>query len=526
MPYPPFIEALRSPSHYPHPCGQIQVIETHISWVLLTGDYAYKIKKPVDLGFLDYTTLARRRFFCQEELRLNRRLAPRIYLEVVPITGHPEAPEIQGRGEAFEYAVKMRQFAQQDLLSERLRRGDLPPQTIDGLAERLAAFHLQIDTAPAASSYGSPQVVFAAMTHNFEALRDQLQPSRWPAALEGLERWTRARYEALRPVLERRKAEGFVRECHGDLHLGNIALVQGEITIFDGIEFNPELRWIDVISELAFLVMDLDDRDARPLARRALNRYLQATGDYAGLVLLRFYQVYRALVRAKVEAIRAGQGGLSDSERDQHVETCHGYTRLAQGYTRPAPRALIITHGVSGTGKSTLCQALVERTDAIWIRSDVERKRLYGLAPSERGAGELERGIYAASASERTYATLLELAETILAAGFAVIVDATFLSAARRGAFAALAQRLGVPLRILRLQVPEAVARRRVIERARRGIDPSDAGVAVLEHQLEALQPLSRAERKLAITVDTDRPLPVEGIAEAAGLSPPTKPGS
>jgi hypothetical protein len=519
MPYPPFIEALRSPRAYPHPCGPIQVIETHISWVLLTGDYAYKIKKPVDLGFLDYTALERRRFYCQEELRLNGRLAPHIYLQVVPITGRPEVPEIQGRGKPFEYAVKMRQFAQQDLLSERLRRGALPPGLIDTLAQRLADFHLRIEAAPGASPYGSPQVVYSAMAHNFEALRAQLAAPRRPAALEALERWTRARYDELRPALEHRKAGGFVRECHGDLHLGNIALVQGEITIFDGIEFNPELRWIDVISELAFLVMDLDDRAARPLARRALNRYLQATGDYAGLELLRFYEVYRALVRAKVEAIRAGQEGLCEPERGHHVEICQGYARLAQGYTRPVPRALLITHGVSGTGKSTLCQALVEHTEAIWIRSDVERKRLYGMAPTERAGGAVDRGIYAAQASQRTYATLLELAKIILTAGFAVVVDATFLRSAQRGAFAALAQRLGVPLRILHLQASEAVARRRVIERARMGADPSDAGVAVLEHQLASLDPLSRGEQDLAITVDTSRPFPVEGIAEAAGLN-------
>jgi aminoglycoside phosphotransferase family enzyme/predicted kinase len=519
MPYPPCIEALRSPAPYPHPCGPIQVIETHISWVLLTGSYAYKIKKPVELGFLDYTSLERRRFYCQEELRLNRRLAPHIYLAVASITGRPEAPEVQGRGEAFEYAVKMHQFAQQDLLSERLSQGTLPRRLIDTLAERLSDFHLRIEAAPEASPFGSPQVVYSAMVHNFEALRAQLPPHQRPSALDGLERWTRTRYHELRPALARRKAGGFVRECHGDLHLGNIAQVQGEITIFDGIEFNPELRWIDVISELAFLVMDLDDRAARPLARRAVNRYLQATGDYAGLLLLRFYQVYRALVRAKVEAIRTSQEGLSEPERSHHVDVCQGYARLAQGYTRPVPRALLITHGLSGTGKSTLCQALVEQTEVIWLRSDVERKRLYGLAPTERVAGAVERGIYATQASERTYATLLDLAETILGAGFAVVVDATFLRSAQRGAFAALALRLGVPFRILRLQAPEALLRRRVVERARSGADPSDAGVAVLEHQLASLDPLSSRERDAAITVDTDRPFPVEGIAEAAGLA-------
>jgi predicted kinase len=284
--------------------------------------------------------------------------------------------------------------------------------------------------------------------------------------------------------MELRKAQGFVRECHGDMHLGNVAVIDGELTLFDGIEFNPGLRWIDVISELAFLLMDLDDRGARRPSRRVLNTYINESGDFGGLTLVRLYQVYRALVRAKVSAIRASQS-VSDTY------TCAG---------RPF---VWITHGFSGSGKSTLCSHLSELVDAVWLRSDLERKRLFGMAPGQREQGGVDEGIYSAEAGQRVYGRLAELAREIIEAGFPVIVDATFLNAPRRFEFRQLARICGAGFRILNLQADLETLRKRIERRASLDSDPSDADERVLARQLEHYDPLTGIERAEAIPVDT-----------------------
>lgn len=514
------IEALRRPETYPHAVGDIEVVQTHISTVLLTGEYAYKIKKPLDLGFLDFSTLEARRRYCEEELRLNRRLAPWIYLEVVGFTGRPEAPRFGGPGQPFEYAVKMRQFPQERLLDRVLARGGLQAEVMDEVARRTARFHAEAAPAGRDTRYGTPEAVLAPMIQNFEQLRPLLHD---PARLEQLERiesWTLARHAELRPLLAARKQAGCIRECHGDMHLGNIALLEEGVTIFDGIEFNEDFRWIDVMSEIAFLTMDLDDRGAHALSHRVLNTYLAESGDYAGLQLLRFYQVYRAMVRAKVASIRLTQG-VEAAERDRVLAAYQGYADLAERYTgRPRP-AVLVTHGVSGSGKSTGALALVERLGAVQIRSDVERKRLFGLAAGERSRSTLGGGLYTAEATHRTYARLLELAEDVVRAGFPVIVDATFLTRARREPFAALAARLGVPFGILSFSADPEELRRRVQKRLAEGGDPSEAGVEVLERQLECVEP--PGEDEPVIPVPAGETAPTAAVeALIAGASPVT----
>ncbi len=517
MSFPTFIEALRDASRYPHPCQQIQVLETHISWVVLTGPFAYKVKKPVDLGFLDYTTLERRHRFCLDELRINRRLAPHVYLGVVPITGTPEAPLMDGPGEAFEYAVKMHQFDQDDLLDRRLQHGLVDPRLIDTLAETIAEFHEGVERAPADSRFGTPAVVQQAVAHNFEAIRANLPTEALPAGLDELQAWARRRFTALRPILIARRHDGFVRECHGDMHLGNIALVDGRVTIFDAIEFNDALRWIDIASEIAFITMDLDDRRRPGWSRRLLNRYLQRIGDYGGVQVLRYYQSYRALVRAKVASIRARQCPDAQ-EREALAATCADYVALARRYSVPGKPAILITRGVSGSGKSTLARELVEHSELIWIRSDVERKRLFGLAPERRGDGQLGAGIYGRQASDRTYERLLQLAETIVTAGFPVLVDATFLDPTRVTAFQALATRLHIPFRILETTAPAEVLRQRVESRRTEGGDPSDAGPEVLARQLQEWVPLSGGQRSATLSVDTSIRQDPATLLEKLGL--------
>lgn len=487
---------------YPHPAARVEHIETHISHVFLAGDYAYKVKKPLDLGFLDFSTLERRRFCCEEELRLNCRLAPRIYLGVVPVTGTLERPRVGGDGEVLEYAVEMRRFDQNALLT----RLPVTRSLADRIAARVAGFHAAVPAAQTGSEYGTPEAVLLPMIENFVQIRAHLRDTGALAKLQPLERWTRERRDALRPVLQRRRREGRIRECHGDMHRGNIALVDAEVVIFDGIEFSPALRWIDTMSELAFLVMDLEEAGENERARRLLNRYLEISGDYAGLLVLDFYKVYRAMVRAKVTAIRLDQPDLEPTEAAGDRDEYDGYIALARRYTRKSPKRLMITHGVSGTGKSRLGVLLRERLPLIHIRSDLERKRLFGLGAQARTGAGRDCGIYSPEVTDRTYARLRELAALILDAGYSPLVDATFLKAFRRAPFLALAAEKGCPCAILDLTAPEPVLRERVKAREVKGVDASEADVAVLEAQLASLEPLAEAERELAVKVDTHRP--------------------
>ncbi len=499
------IEGLRRPAAWPAPVTEIRCIETHISTVLLTGDEAYKIKKPLDLGFLDFSSLARRKHFCEEEVRLNRRLAPRIYRGVVPITGTVERPEMDGAGPAIEYAVRMRQFEPDALLSNHPEL--LTAERMEQLARMVADFHARVAVAGCHQPFGTPQSVAAPMEENFTQARRLLERRDERQQLDRLARWSRAQLEALQLRLAQRRDGGCIRECHGDMHLGNIAWLDGELLIFDCLEFAPHLRWIDVMNEIAFLTMDLQKRGAHGPARRFLNRYLAITGDYEGLRLLRLYQLYRAMVRAKVELIRLWQPDLPAAERRAVQAGYRAYLELAEGYTGNAAPALVITHGLSGSGKSTVVRSLLEWFPAIQLCSDIERKRLAGLAAEADSGSGLHQGIYRPQITEATYQRLKTLAAVVIEAGFVAVVDATFLKRAHRQSFHALARQLGIPFRILDFQLPEAVLRQRIARRRAEGGDPSEAYQEVLDAQLAAQEPLTASERSRSIRV----------VAESAG---------
>lgn len=486
-----------------HEVRDLSLVETHISWVILTGPYAYKIKKPVNLGFLDFSTLEKRHFYCQEELRLNRRLAPRLYLDVIAITGETTRPRINGPGPVLEYAVKMVQFPQEAQLDRLLTRGKLGARHIDELAQRVAAFHGNIAVAAPESPYGEPKQIQELVLANFDRVLCELQDQGVLDRVRTLRHWAQQEYQACCNALAERKRDGFVRECHGDMHLRNIALLDDELVIFDGIEFSDSLRWIDVISEVTFLVMDLDDRQQPQLAWRFLNGYLEQTGDYAGVKVMRYYLVYRAMVRAMVDAIRARQPGMNETEKCRVLNEYGSYVSLAERYTELARPLLIITHGLSGSGKTTVTQALLERYPAIRIRSDVERKRLHGLTASERTRSDVDRGLYAPQATARTYKRLAELARPIVKAGYTVIVDAAFLKQEQRMMFQALSQSLRVPFVILDCWAPADILRARIQSREHKAHDASEATLAVLEHQLAGREPLTESEKTCTLGIDT-----------------------
>ena len=493
--------------------GPVTLIETHISAVLLAGERAYKLKKPVDLGFLDFTGLRQRRHFCREELRLNRRLAPDIYLSVLPITGSVSAPRLGGSGRVIDYAVEMRRFPKQAQFDHLLTSGHLEGAHIDALAECIAAFHQRLPPAPVGSPYGRPGVALQAARDNFTALRSGASRRRL-ARLDRLAAWTEAEHRRRRALLARRRNEGRVHECHGDLHLGNIVWLDGRPVPFDGVEFDPALRWQDVQGELAFLTMDLARRGRPDLARRARDRYLQATGDYDGVPLSDYFEVYRALVRAKVARLRAA-GAQAPGGRFQALRECVSCLRLAERLTGPRPPWLAITHGLAGAGKTHYADWLVERLPVIRLRSDVERKRLLGLAAAARTGSGIDQGAYRAKVTAATYRHLARLARRLLAGGWPVLVDASFLAAGERQRFARLAARLGVPFRILACSAPPDVLRERVGRRAALAGDASEADLAVLDAQRARYQPLDADEQALAIVIDTSRPYAVPGLLDA-----------
>jgi aminoglycoside phosphotransferase family enzyme/gluconate kinase len=506
------IKSLQNPGIWPYAVAEVEVIETHISYLLLAGDFAYKIKKPVNLGFLDFSTLEKRHCCCEKELSLNRRLAPDLYLDVVAITGDSQHPQIGGNGPVIEYAVRMRRFPGNGLLSQHVEH--LTPELVDGLAHQVAIFHADIEQVDMDKPWGSPELVFQPMQENFNTLRLLEHEPEITQQIDDLEQWLQQTYTDLTGSIAARKADGFVRECHGDMHLGNITMFDDAAVIFDGIEFSDELRWIDVISEVAFLIMDLEKRGRPELAQRFLNSYLEHTGDYAGLELLCFYKTYRALVRAKVAAIRLSQGDVSDSDRFDLERDIHDYINLAESYTLPGRPALIITHGVSGSGKSFASKLLVMGLPAMHIRSDVERKRLAGLRSDQDSHSEFGSGIYSENATWSTYQRLLDLAENLIAFGFITVVDATFLKREQRQLFAEMAVHMLVPFIILDMRISKQVLRERIRERLEHGDGVSEADEDILDRQLGMDNQLFADEQENVVVVTEDRPLSIMEIRE------------
>ncbi|VAX21737.1 FIG00496272: hypothetical protein [hydrothermal vent metagenome] len=497
------VRGLERSAAYPHMVGNVKLLETHISWVFLTGDFAYKVKKPVDLGYLDYTSLEKRYYYCEMEVRLNKLIAPEIYIGVVPITGVPECPMVEGNGPVIEYAVKMKEFPQKDILNLALARGEVPPSALDSFARDVAHFHANAPTPRLGASFGSPETIKETTTQNFIKLLEASDFSKYKERVNTLFSITEKEFSLRVDDFENRRDNGFIREVHGDMHTGNMAFIDGKIIMFDRIEFNEPFRWIDVMSDTAFLVMDLMDRGYSGLSRKFLDSYLSASGDYEGISVLRFYLSYRAMVRAKVALIRGGQVDCDTQEDEALKREFEQYLAMAERYMKPAKPILIITHGVAGCGKSTFAKLLIEETGAIVLRSDIERKRMFGMGSDEKRAEEIEEGLYAPEAIRKTYSRLETLAGFIISAGFPVIVDATFLKHSWRDRFKHIAQERGVPFMILDIQAPKAVLRNRVAKREFEGLDASDASLMVLEKQLMMDDGLMEDELAETVVVDS-----------------------
>jgi aminoglycoside phosphotransferase family enzyme/adenylate kinase family enzyme len=511
------LSAMQQEDFYPHPVKSLQKIETHISTIFLTGKFAYKIKKPISLGFLDFTTLQSREHYCRQEIRLNRRFAPTLYLNVVPICEKRNKFSFcDGNSNAIEYAVKMKQFDPQLQLDQLLDNKRLSPETMthkmEELAKNIATFHGKTEPAKTNSDFGNPDNVLKPMLDNFAMIQSNSSCNKRAGQLEKLKQWILQSWQGHKPFLEHRKKQGSIRECHGDLHLGNIAIIDSVVTLFDGIEFNEHLRWIDTANEIAFLLMDLESRDEKPLANRVLNTYLAYTGDYALLRLLPFYKVYRALVRAKVAAIQAQQQTRQSDKRPetQLHERCFVYIDLAESYTKKQKTALLITHGFSGSGKSWGSKQLADDLGFIHIRSDVERKRLQGMTMTERTPARINSGIYSSDATHKTYQRLFDLAEQILRDGKGVIVDATFLYKKDRDCFSQLGEKLQIPNFVLYFRTETRQLLENITNRTKLNQDASDASIDVLKSQQKNYIPLQEDEN--IIYIDYGETLPIKLI--------------
>lgn len=494
-------ESLLDPAAWPDGFGRPQLVETHISWVFLTGRLAYKVKKPVRFDFLDFSTRERRSHFCEEELRLNRRFAPDLYLGLSRIVRAGQGLAVDRDGELVEHAVRMQQFDRTQELDALVEAGAVEAGELQELGARLARAHA---AAPiAAPEQAHDDVLIHACRDNLSVLRRAVPAE---PRVEALARWTEREHARLVPLLRRRRAAGRWRECHGDLHCANVVRHDGELWPFDALEFDPALRWIDVACDVAFLWMDLAARGRADLATALLDGWLQEGGDFESLAALRLFGAYRAGVRAKVAALRLEQSA-GTAARPELARYLAAAESLA---SPPAPR-LVATTGLAGSGKSRLAQALLGPLAAVRVRSDVERRRLAGLGSREPSGGT----IYDPEMTARTYARLAEVAGHALDGGFTVIVDAACLLRREREALRGLARRHGAPFRLLAVSAPREVLEERLDARAAAGTDPSEATREVLALQLGFAEPLSGEEVVEAVTVDGSRPPDLARIAAA-----------
>lgn len=511
------IGALTSPTAYQSPVEDVEVIQTHISVVFLAGDFVYKVKKPVDLGFLDFTTLELREHYCHEEVRLNRRLAPAVYLGVVPVVQTDDGLEVVDEpgsveGPVVEWAVRMLRLPTGLTMADWAVEGTLRPYHVAVLGRRVAGFHARADSGPTVSEWGRFETVAGNARENLEQTRSQVvgDEERGPITrtlhtrvMTALER----QLDRLESLIESRAERGVPRDTHGDLHLDHVYIFADrdppdDLVIIDCIEFNERFRYSDPVSDIAFLDMDLRYHGLADLAGVLTDAYFEAAGDEEGRALLRFYSAYRAAVRAKVSGMRAAEIEVPAEDRLEATEAACAHWLLALDLLEPPLRrpALILVGGLPGTGKSTLARSLGKHAGLETLSSDITRKRLAGLEPETPAAAAFGAGIYSDEWNERTYAALRSEAETRLRRGERVLVDASFREDARRCEFVQLAARLRVRTVFLALDAPGERVRERILAR---DSGPSDADVDVYERAVERWEPPSAVSEPHTRIVDT-----------------------
>ncbi|MDL1956794.1 MAG: AAA family ATPase [Candidatus Desulfofervidus auxilii] len=499
-----FIESLLKPTAYPHPVKTIKLIQTHISWIFLTGEFVYKIKKPVDFGFLDFTTLEKRRYFCEEELRLNKRLSPDIYLEVTPVVKRNGNFFFGGEGEIVDYAVKMKQLPKEACLTSLLEKGELNPAIMKEIAQFMADFYFKAERNEEIESYGLPEKIEINIKENFDQTFPYIGYTISQEVYNALKEYSFSFLKDEKERFLKRISLGWIRDGHGDFHCGNIYYYNNKIYVLDCIEFNKRFRYADVATDVAFLLMDLDFRQASSFGNYFLNTYLTQTNDFNLLGVLNFYKIYRAYVRGKISSFEIDSKEIPSKQRAEAKERAEKYFNLAYSYLSSQKPFLLATTGLLGSGKSTIANALAAKIGAIVIRSDAVRKHLLGVKPEKHLYAPFGKGVYALEMIEKVYDAIFEIASEVLRYGFSVIIDASFSKEKYREKVRNLAEKMNCPYWFLYCQCDEEIMKKRLAEREKMGKDISNGYLALFLEFKRNFEPLTDPRH---IVVNTAHPI-------------------
>ena len=502
------VKSLLKREAYPEPTLSVEMVQTHVSWIFLTDTHAYKVKKPVDFGFLNFSTIDRRRFYCNEEVRLNRRLCPDIYEGVVEVRETTTGATFRGEGPVIDYAVRMRRLPAERMLDRLVEQGDVSLADMGKVARVIADFHRSALTSPAIAEYGQLDRIMLNWQENLEQMVPFESTTLGSEERAVIKAWVSSFAAEYAPLFDRRVAEGFIRECDGDIHLENICMSDDRVCIFDCIEFNERFRCCDTAADVAFLLMDLDYHGRHDLAEEVIRVYREASGDSVMGELLDFYKIYRAFVRGKVESFRLNDGGIDLHERELARARAVRYFRLARGYIerRRLRPTLFITCGVMGSGKSSLAGQIAFELGTACFNSDVIRKRLAGIRADSPAPDAYGAGLYDRKTTNATYSELLRLAKAELKAGRSVIIDASFMRRADRAKCAALAEGSGALFVILHVICGEPEIRRRLLERSASGTSVSDGRGELLDSQQRDFEPPGTGEGVLISVTSTGEP--------------------
>ena len=500
---PEIVQALLEPKTYPDATERVELVQTQMSFIFLTDHYVYKVKKPVDLGYLDYTTLEKRQLYCQRELELNRRLSPDVYLKVVAITREKGNISIDGTGTVIEYGVKMRRLPQERMMNVLLGQNEVTPDMVTRVAKKLAGFHRQAETSERISAFGGLDTITRNTDENSTQTEKYIGHTISRDKYDRINNYTETFILKNTPLLQKRVADGRIRDCHGDLHAAHICFTDG-ISIYDCIEFNDRFRYCDVASEVAFLAMDLDHYGRADLSRSFIAGYIAESRDTELMQLLNFYKCYRAYVRGKVESFQLDDPYILDTEKEPIQERASSYFDLAYSYIKTKP-ALIITTGVVGTGKTSLAQALSRRLGLVVISSDVTRKQLASIPLTEHRFEEFDTGIYSDEFSRITYDKMFTEAKSVLTEGGSVIIDASFIKAPERQTAKRLAEETNADFFIVECALDDAILQERLARRAKEG-SVSDGRWEILEPQKKRFEPVAEVQPDNHIKVNTASP--------------------
>ena len=520
---PPHIQALLSPDAYPHPTDGIELLQTHVSYLFFAGDFVYKVKKPLDLGFLDFTTLEPRQHFCQEELRLNRRLCQGTYLDVVPVTFVDGEAKIDAKGTVVDYAVKMRRLPEEGMMTGLLERDAVASDQLALLAQVIADFHASSERSDEIDRLGGLKTAIGNWQENFEQTQSYVGRTIHQGQFKEIQAFVEDVAEEDEDLFALRVHEGRARDGHGDLRADAVCFLDDGVCIFDCIEFNERFRFSDVAADIAFLAMDLEYRGRRDLSDELMGRYLAATMDSTLPLMLPFYKCYRAYVRGKVDGFQLDQPAIGEAQKRQVAEGARRYFELAHSYaTQDRPRVLIVTIGVTGSGKSYLANALAARLGAVILSSDVVRKRLLGIEPTERRIDPIDAGIYSPELTEQTYQALLDQARPWLEQGKPVILDASYLTRAHRRAALSLAAKTDARFLALECAANEALVRERLSDRRGEERVVSDGRWEVYQSQQERREPVDELPVGSRMLVETAAPLneQIDSVLAQLGQTP------